>query len=168
MAAKATKKPVPKSKLKASQKKKVNKWLIVGGIAAVAIIGALVVRFSSASSWRPIYTDNWENTIRSSSPGTGYDSIQLRSGRNYRFCVTGHGNGGNTNTVLSFSTYNTRSSVEPIRQLVADSPKGYGKSNEFHCSAVFRTSKSYWVKGWINWKSGKPMTIKSASIEELR
>jgi len=49
MAAVKAKKPV--SKLKAGQKKKTNKWLIIGGVAAVAIIGAVVVRFSGASSY---------------------------------------------------------------------------------------------------------------------
>lgn len=47
MAAVKAKKPT--SKLKAGQKKKTNKWLIIGGIAAVAIIGMAVVRYSSAS-----------------------------------------------------------------------------------------------------------------------
>lgn len=48
MAAARTKKPA--SKLKASQKKKTNKWLIIGGIVAIAIIGAIVVRVSGASN----------------------------------------------------------------------------------------------------------------------
>lgn len=48
MAAVKAKKPT--TKLKAGQKKKVNKWLILGGVAAVAIIGAVVVRFSGAAT----------------------------------------------------------------------------------------------------------------------
>lgn len=48
MAVVKAKKPV--TKLKAGQKKKVNKWIIIGGIAAVAVIGAVVVGSSFASS----------------------------------------------------------------------------------------------------------------------
>lgn len=47
----ATKAKKPTTKLKASKKKTTNKWLILGGVAAVAIIGAVVVRFSSAARY---------------------------------------------------------------------------------------------------------------------
>lgn len=42
-------KKTPK-KLKVGKKKSVNKWLVLGGIAAVVAIGVAVVRFSSAST----------------------------------------------------------------------------------------------------------------------
>lgn len=48
MAAVKSKKPT--SKLKAGKKKSLNKWIIVGGVATVALVGALVVRFSGAST----------------------------------------------------------------------------------------------------------------------
>lgn len=38
------------NKLKAAKQKQTNKYIIIGGIAAVAIVGALVVRFSGAST----------------------------------------------------------------------------------------------------------------------
>lgn len=53
MAAVKSNKPTkaPSKKLKAGQKKKVSKWLILGGIAAVAGIGAVVIRYSGAASY---------------------------------------------------------------------------------------------------------------------
>lgn len=53
MAAIKSKKPTksPSKKLKISQKKKTNRWLVVGGVAAVAIAGAVIVRFSGASQY---------------------------------------------------------------------------------------------------------------------
>lgn len=67
MATVKSKKPV--SKLKAGQKKKTNKWLIVGGIAAVAIIGAVVVRFSSAATCKSL-------TFKQGSSGQCVKNIQ--------------------------------------------------------------------------------------------
>ena len=55
-AVKTTKTKSSINKLKAGKKKPLNKWIIVGGIAAVAIIGAVVVRFSSASSYAFIHS----------------------------------------------------------------------------------------------------------------
>lgn len=46
-AKKQTKAPV--KKLKVNQKKQTNKWLLVGGVAAVVLIGLAVVRYSGAS-----------------------------------------------------------------------------------------------------------------------
>lgn len=45
---KVTKKP--SKKLQASKKKSLNKWLLLSGVAAVALIGAVIVRFSSAAT----------------------------------------------------------------------------------------------------------------------
>jgi hypothetical protein len=44
-------KPKTSTKLKAGKKKPLNKWLILGGVAAVAVIGVAVVRLSGASSY---------------------------------------------------------------------------------------------------------------------
>lgn len=68
MATTKAKKPTSK-KLKAGKKKSVNKWVIAGGVAAVAIVGALVVRFSGASSYA--FTRNY----------SGMSMITIRSGR---------------------------------------------------------------------------------------
>lgn len=53
MAAVKTNKPSksPSKQLKAGKKKPLSKWIIVGGVATVAIVGALLVRFSGASSY---------------------------------------------------------------------------------------------------------------------
>ena len=76
MAAVKAKKPV--SKLKAGQKKKVNKWLIIGGVAAVAIIGAAVVRFSSAATCKSL-------TWRQGSSGRCVSNIQGMVSRQLAF-----------------------------------------------------------------------------------
>lgn len=47
----ATKAKKPKAKLKAGKKKGINNWLILSGVAAVAVVGALVVRFSGAGGY---------------------------------------------------------------------------------------------------------------------
>lgn len=67
MAAVKAKKSV--SKLKAGQKKKVNRWLILGGVAAVAIVGIVVVRFSGAASCKQV-------TFRQGSSGQCVKNIQ--------------------------------------------------------------------------------------------
>ena len=46
---KTSSKKNPNSRLKAGQKKSINKWFIVAGVAAVAVVGVLVVRYSGAS-----------------------------------------------------------------------------------------------------------------------
>lgn len=72
MAAIKAKKPT--SKLKAGQKKKINKWLILGGVAAIAAIGVLAVRYSSASSYTFIYkTDKMSGgKLTTKNDGTKY------------------------------------------------------------------------------------------------
>jgi hypothetical protein len=47
MAAVKAKKPT--TKLKSSKSKPLNKWVLIGGVAAVALVGALIVRISGAS-----------------------------------------------------------------------------------------------------------------------
>jgi hypothetical protein len=73
MAAVKSNKPTkaPSKKLKAGQKKKVSKWLILGGIAAVAGIGAVVIRYSGAAEYSFVhgYKQNSGGTANSR---TGY------------------------------------------------------------------------------------------------
>ncbi len=54
-AVKTTTKKTVNNKLKAGQKKPINKWLILAGVALVAVIGVVVVRYSGASGevWSP-------------------------------------------------------------------------------------------------------------------
>jgi len=64
------------SKLKLTQKKKVNKWLIAGGIAAIAIIGVVVVRYSGASgkiwSIRSAEVSHTGGAVKTKDNGTAY------------------------------------------------------------------------------------------------
>lgn len=75
MAAVKVKKPT--SKLKAGKKKPLNKWIIVGGVAAVALVGALVVRFSGASSYAFVrYASNMRYGEYGNTPGRfNHDSV---------------------------------------------------------------------------------------------
>lgn len=52
MAAVKTKKPskIPSKQLKAGKKKPLNRWILVGGVAVVALVGVIVVRLSGASN----------------------------------------------------------------------------------------------------------------------
>lgn len=43
-------------KLKAGNKKPLSKWVLAGGIAAVAVVGLIIVRFSGASSYSFVRT----------------------------------------------------------------------------------------------------------------
>lgn len=98
MAAVKAKKPT--SKLKAGQKKKVNKWLILGGVAAVAIIGVVVVRFSSASQWVSIArpTGFWRVTTKTSTVSNTV--FTMRAGRKYRVCFRGYSEGSGSQVWL--------------------------------------------------------------------
>lgn len=53
----AVKRQKRSSKPKLGGKRQVNKWVVLAGIATVAIVGAVIVRFSSASQWRVIAHD---------------------------------------------------------------------------------------------------------------
>ncbi len=172
MAAKATKKPVTKSKLKAGQKKKVNKWLIVGGIAAVAIIGALVVRFSSASSWVSLWRTQRQMSISEGKEVQSSDFepklVKIAKGGTYRYCVRAYASGGRRATVeLSMRMYDLNYKYVGKR---AVSTKTYGTSTELHCSAEFTATKaSYLVYGNIfNKYPGGPIWVQSQSVDNLR
>lgn len=162
MAAVKAKKPT--TKLKAGKKKQTNKWLILGGVAAVAIIGAVVVRFSSASTWRDVgQRDTWQNTLSRVGQSDSSLAITLKSGRNYRYCVTGYSKGSSSTTKIAFKTESPS-----LKYGVASSTKKYGRGNEFHCSATFRTTKTYKAAGNIELAGGSSFVIKSRIIQELR
>lgn len=94
----ATKPKKTSSKLKAGNKKKINKWLIIGGVAVVTVIGALVVRFSSASSYPFVrYISQMSSTYWNQTPatftynGTKYAStyiVKTSSGKQYHSVKT--------------------------------------------------------------------------------
>lgn len=152
----------PTSKLKAGKKKPLNKWIIIGGVAAVAIIGALVVRFSSASTAFSIYHSSTVTTLGVAS-STRTTSVNLQPDRNYRFCVKGFSNGASSNIRLSFNKENA-----PFRTGVALSTKKYNKTSAPHCSATFHTTSSYRVTGNAEYASGSSLTVQSMSIDEIR
>ncbi len=142
MVAVKAKKPVSK-KLKAGKKKKTNKWLILGGVAAVAIIGAVVVRFSSASTWTSL---TWgDKKTRVGQPLVS-NIVNLKSGGLYRFCVRGHSSGSSSKMRIGLQV------TEPGRDFgtargAAGSTKAYGRADALHCSKEFRASKNYVGRG---------------------
>lgn len=50
MVAKKAPSKAPSKKLKAGKKKSLNKWILIGGAAVIALLGLVVVRYSSAST----------------------------------------------------------------------------------------------------------------------
>lgn len=166
MAAIKSKKPVSK-KLKASKKKKTNKWLILGGVVAVAIIGALVVRFSSASQWVAAYYNNTQKYSLGAgdSLGLATPTIRITKGNTYRFCARGVSSG---KTTLKLSLLISDVQPGPNERVRAVSTKSYGKGSELHCSAEFRATKDYRATGYWEHVSGSRMTVTSRSIDYLR
>ncbi len=186
MAAVKAKKPASK-KLKASQKKKTNKWLIVGGISAVAIIGVAVVRFSSASQWVSIWRSTNSPhvlTDRVTVSTTGYtpykNGVTITKGSRYRFCLRGYNtynpSAGRTtaaNIQLSFDLRDLNRKSIGTR---APSTKTYSSkawspgTAELHCSAEFSATKaSYIAIGQAKMVSGSGQFIPTAlSIDYLR
>lgn len=154
MAAVKAKKPTT-SKLKAGQKKKVNKWLIIGGVVAVAVIGALVVRFSSAAKWYSIkhVTGKWTMTTNGIS-ATTYNTYE---GKTYRVCFRGYTSKGTSKAVIyNIGTEKTTVSV--------------GTSSAVYCS---RSAKEY-SSGksnnllFLDKTSGNNITVTAVSAEQLR
>jgi hypothetical protein len=86
-AVKATKPTkAPSNKLKAAQKKQTNKWLLLGGVAAVVVVGVVVVRLSGASSY-PTKADG------NVSFGTSFTTASVRSTDGW-LCVATRFDGG--------------------------------------------------------------------------
>ena len=171
MATVKSKKPV--SKLKAGKKKKVNKWLIVGGIAAVAIIGAVVVRFSSAATWQSVYRNANPSGLYQlslgSQGGTWNRPVGLVKGGVYRYCVRGYSLDISTTVQISLDTASSSSS----RKGAALSTKTYGRTSQLHCSKEFYATKSYIATGHIVVTSEygsrtRGMIVTAQSIDRLR
>lgn len=150
------------STLKAGKRKPLNKWIILGGVAAVAIIGAIVVRFSSASTAYSIYYSK-NTTVLTPVSSTRTTSIKLQAGKNYRFCVRGYSNGGSSSIRLSFNKENA-----PFRTGVALTTRQYNRITAPHCSATFQATADYKVSGNAEHASGSVLTIQSMSIDEIR
>lgn len=94
------------TKLKAGKKKPLNKWIVVGGIAAVAIVGALVVRFSGASNWTTITSQKFGYSASSFDATSATKS--LANGKTYRICFNGKSNGSNSNVVFQPQAFYTK------------------------------------------------------------
>jgi hypothetical protein len=171
MATVKLKKPV--SKLKAGKKKKVNKWLILSGVAVVAIIGAIVVRFSSASSWVPI-TNN-TNSQAIGTAGGGYDNdynhyartkeVTITKGHTYRVCAQGYGAGANSSGTVYFTIKNLNGSNARDRYKATHTY--YKGSSTLHCSKSFYATQSYRAQGVIY--AWRPQIVaQSVSIQYLK
>lgn len=81
----ATKKSPAKTsskQLKAGKKKSLNKWIVLAGVVAIAIIGVVVVRYSNASSYAFIHRTN---------KMSGGKISQKSDGVTYRVVSTGQG-----------------------------------------------------------------------------
>lgn len=149
MAVKTTKKPVSK-KLKAGQKKKTNKWLIVGGIAAVAIIGAVVVRFSSASQWVSVTRVTGPWTITTKTTTVSSKVFTMKKGRTYRVCFRGYSQGSGSAVWLQHQARNVSSKSGLV------------------CTSSVRALKDINSNFVVTKKSGPNVTVSAISLDELR
>lgn len=143
------------TKLKAGQKKSVNKWLIVGGVAVVAVIGAVVVRFSGASSWRSVsYSGQRYQTL--TTQGLLYQSMatQLGGGNTYRICFRGYSTGSSSTVNIQPTAFATTATV--------------GSTSGLHCSKSVKLSGTYNTYFPALFKVNGPNVIVTAvSIDKL-
>lgn len=159
----AVKSNKPTAKLKAGKKKPLNKWIIVGGVAAVALVGALIVRFSSASQWYSVkhLTGNWTITTAS----TSYTSATFKpvKGRTYRICFRGGTSQGTA--VVNFA---------PIQFQTYDSSTGNATTvrtgSNLYCSKSWKkTSSSIDIMFPTLFKlRGYNVNFTALSVDELR
>ena len=136
MATVKAKKAVSK-KLKAGQKKKTNKWLLVGGIAAVVIIVAVVVRFSSASQWREIAHSS------KSDPHVTTPFKYIAKGTRVRYCgrVATNIIKNSSVTVNLNYTYNPGSGYTTA---VGHAGRRVSNTNTLACAETTVTTSAYW------------------------
>lgn len=102
MATVKTKPKTTATKLKAGKKKKVNKWLLVAGVASMVAIGVLVVRYSSASTYTFInYSSKMSGGAENKkSDGNTYRVVDGRKGQTVKSAVSA-AQMANTNTVCA-------------------------------------------------------------------
>ena len=168
----ATNKSKPKTatkKLKPSKKKSISKWIIVVGVVAVAAIGVVVVRFSSASRWYSVYYSRNVRDLSSTNRVYSTPDKVLKKGNTYRFCVRGGRiYAGNTTLTLQFTVWNSAHTYGRDR---AVSEKGYNtlsSSGELHCSKEFRATQDYLVQGSAILTKGQAVDMMAVSIDQLR
>ena len=150
MSAKQVKKPV--TKLKVAKKKKMNKWLIIGGVAAVALVGIVVVRLSSASTW--VLTKYIKGPWTVTTSGITIPYYNTTKGRTYRVCFTAYTSKGTSEVTLSTGA----GGVE--RKYIGTREAKYCDSFKENSNA----SSNYVVRK----KSGNNVTVTAFSTEQLR
>lgn len=93
----ATKAKKSASKLKVSKKKTLNKWIILGGVFVVAVIGVLIVRYSSAATYYPRArkTVSWTLNLAAGYANANV-SLAANKGRTYRTCVHARSTGSSS------------------------------------------------------------------------
>lgn len=150
----ATKAKRSTSKLKASKKKTLNKWIIVGGVAAVAIAGALIVRFSGASGQyinKKHITGRWTLTTNQQSFG---GAAYLTSTRwQYRNCFRGYSTGANSVVEVSAAAY------------VVKATYNVGRTSKLYCSYDY-PGTGYVVTPSFRKVSGPNIIITAVGLDE--
>lgn len=152
-----TTKKKPATKLKAGKKKPLNKWLVLAGVAAVAVIGVIIVRFSSASQWSSVRYNDKDLAIQGRLTFS-YSSQKLLAGKTYRFCMRGYSIGAASDVQLYFASGNTK---------IAPSTKRYGSRSELHCSGEYKPSKNITVSANVagaNESTRVQMTANSVDV----
>lgn len=166
------------NKLKSGKKKTINKWIIFGGVIIVAVVGAVVVRFSGASSWHPVWriTGKWSMSTQTAFFSTS-GSAGLKNpvyGRTYRVCVRGYSSGSTSSArIAALVNYGGSASGGKINmgtdKTLAVSTKSYGSSSVLHCSGSFKAGKDYnYAIPVFRKVSGPNISVTAVSIEELR
>lgn len=147
-----TKKPA--SKLKAGQKKPINKWLIAAGAAAVVALGLLVVRYSSAATniGSPVShkTGKWTLTTQ----GLLFSSMttKLNAGSTYLMCFRGYSTGKTSTVLFQPTAFSTTKTVT---------------TNTVYCSKPYKVTSSNNFFPAFYKKSGPNITITAVSINKL-
>lgn len=144
-------------KIKSSEKKKTNRWLITGGVALVVIVGIVIVRLSSAATWHPIESQKVSALITIQANFYSLDFRGTKAGT-YHVCFTGYstGVGGSTARI----TYNQRA-----REVA------YKTTSSKQCSYAQTFTNPLLdggSSGYIKKLHGANIKITSTSIEGLR
>jgi len=165
--AKSNVKRTSKSKSIKAGKNKDNKWLILAGVAVVALMGVMYVRLSSASNWVSIYRKAPNNVWQAAKDGGKFigmqtDKVTFIKGRSYRVCARGYAVNGNSALMnLDFTIYKPT-----LRYQSALATKKYGSTSQLHCSATFKATKDYVAAGNVKVTSGS-IKVTAVSVDEL-
>lgn len=156
---KVTKKP--SKKLQASKKKSLNKWIILSGIVAVAVIGVAAIRFSGAAKWYVVKRQpvGWTVTTQAWQTAT-QTYFRPVPGQTYRQCFRGSSPG--------ISRVKLRSDYAPGASLYSEVVVKGG--SKVYCGKTFKIkTDKYLVSGLYMIKTAGPnVSVTAASYEVLR